>query len=238
MPPPVVVNLAPAALRLSPRRLTPVRVSLPSPAATLRAKFLMECLSDLKKSLIKRGLNLLIQNGKPEDVLPSLAKQFGAHTVFAHKETCSEELLVEKLVIKGLQQVVMNNSSPKLQLVWGGATMYHVDDLPFTPQSIPDVYTQFRKSVESKCSVRSCCKLPVALGPLPRREMEEFGGWVTVPSLEDLGLHDSKCDRGMLFVGGESAALGRVYEYFWKKDLLRVLGSLLDVFLQDMSMKR
>lgn len=49
--------------------------------AALRAQFLMECLADLKKNLLKRGLNLLIQHGKPEEVLPSLAKTFGAHTV-------------------------------------------------------------------------------------------------------------------------------------------------------------
>lgn len=33
---------------------------------------------------------------------------------------------------------------PKLELVWGG-TLYHIDDLPFTPSQLPDVYTQFRK---------------------------------------------------------------------------------------------
>lgn len=26
-----------------------------------------------------------------------------------------------------------------------------------------------------------------------------------------------QCDKGMSFVGGESAAIGRVTEYFWKK---------------------
>lgn len=34
--------------------------------------------------------------------------------------------------------------SPKLVLVWG-STMYHVDDLPFSTNNLPDVYTQFRK---------------------------------------------------------------------------------------------
>ena len=47
----------------------------------LRGAFLMECLADLRNNLIKRGLNLLIRSGKPEDILPSLAKDFGAHTV-------------------------------------------------------------------------------------------------------------------------------------------------------------
>lgn len=41
----------------------------------------MECLVDLRKNLMRRGLNLIIKNGKPEDIIPSLAKNFGAHTV-------------------------------------------------------------------------------------------------------------------------------------------------------------
>ena len=31
-----------------------------------------------------------------------------------------------------------------VQWVWG-STMYHRDDLPFLPDELPDVYTQFRK---------------------------------------------------------------------------------------------
>jgi len=30
---------------------------------------------------MKKGLNLLVQHGKPEEILPSLAKAFQAHTV-------------------------------------------------------------------------------------------------------------------------------------------------------------
>ncbi|KAJ6824632.1 uncharacterized protein M6B38_122920 [Iris pallida] len=189
----------------------------------IRAKFLMECLADLKKNLIKRGLNLLVRNGKPEDILPSIAKAFGAHTVFVQKETCSEELLVERLVMKGLRQVGLSqgDSNTKLQLIWG-ATMYHIDDLPFDVKGLPDVYTQFRKSVEAKCSIRQYCKLPTLLGPSPSNSMEEVGGWGAIPSLTDLGLDEIKCDQGMHFIGGETAALSRVHEYLWKKDLIKV----------------
>uniref|UniRef100_A0A0D9WSW6 Cryptochrome DASH n=1 Tax=Leersia perrieri TaxID=77586 RepID=A0A0D9WSW6_9ORYZ len=149
----------------------------------LRAQFLIECLGDLKSNLMKQGLDLLIRHGKPEDILPSVAKAVNAHTVYAHKETCSEELLVERLVRESLEQVVISQGgaanqkkprNPKLQLIWG-ATLYHIDDLPFSVNNLPDVYTQFRKS-----------------------------------------------EKGMHFVGGESAALGRVHEYFWKKDQLKV----------------
>lgn len=49
--------------------------------ADLRTLFLIECLDDLKKKLMQRGLNLLIQHGKPEEVIPVLVKAYGAHTV-------------------------------------------------------------------------------------------------------------------------------------------------------------
>lgn len=66
---------------------------------------------------------------------------------------------MEKSVSKSLQKVALQSSSgqsnrpgsiknPKLQLVWG-ATMYHIDDLPFNASSLPDVYTQFRKAWRS-----------------------------------------------------------------------------------------
>ncbi|XP_057959258.1 cryptochrome DASH, chloroplastic/mitochondrial isoform X2 [Malania oleifera] len=195
----------------------------------LRAQFLIECLDDLKKNLMKRGLNLLIQHGKPEEILPLLAKSFGAHTVYAHKETCIEELTVERLVSSGLHQVLLPRPCPvglstgsscrnnsKLHLTWG-STMYHVDDLPFDTSRLPDVYTQFRKSVEAKCTIRGCIKVPGSLGPPP-----DVGDWGSVPSIDQLGLHPEKISKGMRFVGGESAALSRVNEYFWKNDLLRI----------------
>ncbi|KAK4854442.1 hypothetical protein QYF36_023900 [Acer negundo] len=200
----------------------------------LRGQFLIECLADLRKNLMYRGLNLMIQHGKPEEIIPSLAKSFGAHTVYAQKETCSEEVNVENMVRKRLGKLVLSSSSssslpskdkfvdlnssksPMLQLIWG-TTMYHLDDIPFNSNSIPDVYTQFRKSVEAKSKVRSCIKIPASLGPPPTVE-----DWGCVPSVDQLGLQSQMVSKGMKFVGGESAALGRVYEYFWKKDLLRV----------------
>ncbi|CAN1825531.1 Cryptochrome DASH, chloroplastic/mitochondrial [Linum perenne] len=168
----------------------------------LRAQFVVECLADLRKNLLKMGLNLLIRLGKPEEILPALASQFSAHTIYAQKETCSEELKVEKLVSRAVGR---KNST--LELVWG-STMYHIDDLPFDVYSIPDIYTQFRKTVEAKSAVRECLKLPLSLAPPP-------------PAVDDWGSLPSMVSKGMRFVGGETAALSRVYDYFWKKSELR-----------------
>ncbi|KAH9760049.1 cryptochrome DASH [Citrus sinensis] len=163
----------------------------------LRAQFLIECLADLRKNLMNRGLNLLIRHGKPEEIIPSLAKSFGAHAVYAQKETCSEELNVERLVRKNLQQVVLSSQSndkstnhPQLKLIWG-TTMYHLDDIPFDHSSLPDVYTQFRKasfvSIEAKCTVRGCIRIPSSFGPPP-----SVVDWGSVPLIEQLELHSPK----------------------------------------------
>ncbi|KAH9798510.1 cryptochrome DASH [Citrus sinensis] len=105
----------------------------------LRAQFLIECLADLRKNLMNRGLNLLIRHGKPEEIIPSLAKSFGAHAVYAQKETCSEELNVERL------------------------------------------------SIEAKCTVRGCIRIPSSFGPPP-----SVVDWGSVPLIEQLELHSPK----------------------------------------------
>uniref|UniRef100_A0A803LYT1 Photolyase/cryptochrome alpha/beta domain-containing protein n=1 Tax=Chenopodium quinoa TaxID=63459 RepID=A0A803LYT1_CHEQI len=176
--------------------------------------------ADLRKNLQKHGLNLLVKHGKPEDIIPALAETFGAHTIYAQKETCSEELNVEVRVNKGLQKVSLPSTvstaqnaakSPKLQLLWG-ATLYYKTDLPFDVRDIPDVYTQFRKSIESKSKIRACVKIPSSLGPPP-----EIEDWGAIPSIDQLGLHNQEVDKGLVFIGGESASLSRVHEYFWKQ---------------------
>lgn len=153
--------------------------------------------------------------------------------------------------------------------------MYHIDDLPFSSSSLPDIYTQFRKvyvffsihfestcyrresltyklvdnqtqSVESKSAIRSCIKVPASLGPTP-----DVKDWGCIPETSALGIQLEKAcniffltlyissykydiliglkvcgfhlfplmqvNKGMAFAGGESAALSRVHEYFWKK---------------------
>nr|GMD08525.1 cryptochrome DASH, chloroplastic/mitochondrial [Ipomoea batatas] len=163
----------------------------------LRAQFIVESLADLKRNLMKRGLNLLIQHGEPEEILPSLAKTYNAHTVYAQKETCSEELNVERAVSKNLRDAIQPSSNSKnatrLELIWG-CTMYHIDDLPFNCKDLPDVYTQFRKSVESKSVIRNCIKIPTSLGPSP-----SVAEWGSVPEVTQLGLQPEKA--GMKFVG-------------------------------------
>ncbi|KAK6912358.1 Cryptochrome/DNA photolyase, FAD-binding domain [Dillenia turbinata] len=144
--------------------------------------------------------------------------------VFALKETCHEEILVERRISEALQNVMLppsaeqtitrsSTKNPKLKLVWGH-TMYHINDLPFDVANLPDVYTQFRKAVEYKCQVRGTIKMPMSLGP-PPKNVGDWGCPLHLISLDSR--RRRQVSKGLRFVGGESAALSRVDEYFWKK---------------------
>ncbi|XP_072269489.1 cryptochrome DASH-like [Pyxicephalus adspersus] len=178
-----------------------------------RLKFLLESVQDLRNTLKKRGSNLLLRRGHPEDVIEGLIKQLGPVSAVAfQQEATKEELDVEKSV----KQVCTSNGV-QIQSIWG-STLYHRDDLPFRHISgLPDVYTQFRKAVETQCKVRPTHQMPEKLKSLPAG-LEEG----SLPTLEDFGQQDPLTDPRTAFPcsGGESQALQRLDYYFWDTNLV------------------
>ncbi|KAG7259523.1 hypothetical protein CRUP_014149 [Coryphaenoides rupestris] len=122
----------------------------------------------------------------------------------------SEERAVERAVKDVCVQMKV-----KVHTCWG-ATLYHRDDLPFPHLArLPDVYTQFRKAVETQSRVRPLIVSPDQLRPLPPG-LEEGA----LPTLEDLGQSEPVADPRSAFPcrGGESQALARLQHYFWDTD--------------------
>jgi deoxyribodipyrimidine photo-lyase len=56
-----------------------------------RAKFLLECVANLRASLRERGSDLIVRVGNPEDMLVNLAKSVGASGLYVHQEVTHEE---------------------------------------------------------------------------------------------------------------------------------------------------
>ncbi|KAM5157863.1 cryptochrome DASH [Mantella aurantiaca] len=178
-----------------------------------RLKFLLESVQDLRNTLKKRGCNLLLRKGHPEDVIEDLIKQLGSVSAVAFQEEATkEELDVEKSV-----KQVCARHGVKVQSIWG-STLYHRDDLPFRHiSSLPDVYTQFRKAVETQCKVRPTNQMPEQLKSFPEGLDEG-----SVPTLEDFGQQVPLSDPRTAFPcsGGESQALQRLDYYFWDTNLV------------------
>ncbi|CAH2281943.1 cryptochrome DASH-like [Pelobates cultripes] len=178
-----------------------------------RLKFLLESVKDLRNILKEKGSNLLLRRGKPEDVLEDLVTKLGSVTAVAlQEEVTKEELDVENAVKK-----VCSQHGVQLQTVWG-STLYHRNDLPFRHISrLPDVYTQFRKAVETQCQVRPSLQMPDRLKSLPAGFEEG-----DIPTLQDFGQEDPVTDPRSAFPcsGGETQALQRLQHYFWDTNLV------------------
>jgi len=198
---------------LDPRHFGTTMFDLPKMSA-FRGRFLRESLEDLRSSYRERGADLVVRQGRPEDVLPDLVRQVDAAEVCLFEEVGTEEKEAED----GVEEALRDTDA--VPAYFWGKTLYHADDVPFDgPDDIPQVYTQFRKGCEKRSSVRSTFPAPESMPPLP--DDLESG---TIPSLDDLGFdHDGVPDeRSVLpFEGGETRGLERIREYIWDRDMLK-----------------
>jgi len=95
---------------------------------------------------------------------------------------------------------------------------------------MPNTFTPFRNKVEKNCKIRAPLSIPKGIGTFPDNfpnAVEKYSS--ELPSLVDLGYTSDHVDhanfqdpRGVMpFKGGETAALERVKDFIWDKDLLR-----------------
>ena len=169
-----------------------------------RLKFLLESLVDLKQKLQNLGNNLYFRVGKPEAIIEELKKQYNCDTLLAQKASAHEESLQEERISKIIDA----------EFIWG-ETLFHMSDLNFHLQDLPDVFTEFRKLVEKRSKVR-----PEIETPLLIKSPENIG--TEIPSLKDLDFEEPETDdRAVLkFIGGATAGLERLKYYLWDKELL------------------
>ena len=113
-----------------------------------RAKFILECVVNLRENLQKVGSNLVIRTGKPEEILAEMAKTHHASWVFCNRERTKEEVEVQDMLEHNLW-------GSGIELVFTrGKMLYHTQDLPVPVQHTPDVFSQFRKETEGITSIR------------------------------------------------------------------------------------
>lgn len=175
-----------------------------------RFQFLLESLADLKQTIQNIGGDLLIKIGKPEDIIPQVCQTYHVQSVYAFKEVASEEVNIGERLEKNLWKL-------KIPLnLYLGNTLYNKEDLPFPIKDIPDVFSNFRKRTERDSFVREEVEKPRKINAPKNLEKS------SVPSICEFGFNEQNSKvKSTLFVGGESAGLKRMHEYFWEKDLLR-----------------
>jgi deoxyribodipyrimidine photo-lyase len=196
---------------IDPRQFGKTAFGFPKTGA-FRTQFLLESLADLRQRLHSIGSDLIVRRGWPEVELPALAQQVNAQAVYYHQEATDEELQVEQAVQDALKAIAI-----QVRSFWGH-TLYHPEDLPFAVSHLPDLFTHFRKQVESASQVRFPLPTPAQLPPIPPIDPGQ------IPTIAELGLEPASPDpRGVLtFQGGETAGLKRLQDYIWEQDCLKV----------------
>ena len=178
-----------------------------------RARFLLESVADLRESWRSRDSDLIIRQGLPEIIIPALVERLGITDVYYYHELTAEEIAVSNALDRSLKLLNVNCKSAWVH------TLYHLQDLPFGLQNLPELFTKFRKDIERDVSIRVALPAPTQLPPLPA-DLDRGD----LPSLGALGLETPPFDpRGVLaFQGGETAGIDRVQDYIWTQDKLRV----------------
>jgi len=90
--------------------------------------------------------------------------------------------------------------------------LYHPDDIKMGFSDIPQVFTNFRKSVEKQSQIRSAVITQAA------EAIKNIENNTEIPSLQDLGFEyfETNQNTAFPFKGGENSALTRLNHYFFK----------------------
>mmetsp|Transcript_28992 Transcript_28992/g.82904 ORF Transcript_28992/g.82904 Transcript_28992/m.82904 type:complete len:575 (+) Transcript_28992:69-1793(+) len=189
-----------------------------------KAKFLLECVSALRRRLEAHGSGLAVGLGGVSDIVPSFST--GCEAVFVTEGFCSEEKRAEAHVARRLV-------CGELKRIWGG-TLFFPTELGNDPDNIPLGHMQFRSNCRSKGRIRDPIPEPSRLPPLP--QWEDMGSETDIlkalefmPSLQDLGFSAAEAEaalvddpRGaMVWKGGEDAAWARLQKWMFDDDNLK-----------------
>ncbi len=182
-----------------------------------RANFLIEAVTDLRRSLQAKGADLIVRIGDPAKVLAELAEDIGAEAVYASKEVTQEETDAESMLSKKLKPLNID-----LDLFWV-STLYHVRDLPFDISRLPAVFTQFRNKIEKYADVREVIPTPerVTLASGQADAPVEAGPMPTLDTFGFPGQYTADVRAAVPFNGGETTAVARLERYIWEKNLIQ-----------------
>ncbi len=177
-----------------------------------RAKFIIECVENLRDSLRELGSELIVRVGKPEEELYKIACQAEASWVFCNRERMDEEVKVQDELERQLWKEAMEIH------YFRGKMLYYTQDLPFPVSHCPDVFTSFRKEVERYVPIREPLPIPNRIN---KPTVKIHPG--SMPALKDFGHEDFETDAraALVFKGGETEALSRLNYYLWESDLIQ-----------------
>lgn len=176
-----------------------------------RIQFLLETLHQLKTALQSIGGDLLVLTDKPENAIPKLLTEHRIRYLFFHHQAGTEEAETVDNINRccNANQIVVN--------VAQGATLFHILDIPFSLGSLPNIFTEFRKTTEKNSRIRPAYVAPQFITSI------KIDGANNIPTPSDLGFTIPEPDprAAILFKGGEDEAIKRLKHYVWDTQAIK-----------------
>lgn len=171
-----------------------------------RQTFLRQALNQLSASLKLMNSDLIEVQGNICDQIKKIADVIGATNIFFEKIIAPEELQQEALIRSlGIPVVTFWQSS-----------MIDPSELPFEPQNMPDIFTEFRKQIELKnIEIKAFVQSPSKLPPLPNIRFESDININFPKEIKDQKSSFPYTED--LFLGGEKTGLAHLENYLLKK---------------------
>ena len=167
-----------------------------------RTKFLLESIQDLKKQLNGINISLIITNQDFETSINSIIEKYNIRRIYMQKEWTRDELAEEKQIPKHINLIK------------------DFDQFLYSPESVKEVYeniprgfSNFRKKCEKYLNI----EYPLQI-PKPLDKKNNIDDVYSIPTLNDLGFEEFRVHKNSVFkfLGGETSAKERVYEYFFE----------------------
>ena len=170
-----------------------------------RLQFLLESLTDLKQNLLQKNISLLFFLDTAENTIPAICKAYNVCSIYKQQEWTHEECLEKKQVQSKLNHIEIIEVYNQF--------LYHPNDILSDPQKIPNVFSNFRKKVEKYVKIQPT----LVIGKTFEKD-NLVSKRTPIPSLKELGFEDLEIDSrtAFPFSGGETAALKRLNDYFFK----------------------
>ena len=177
----------------------------PSRMGSIRARFILESLCDLHRSIKELGGALEFIQGEAVDEIPRLMDRYDAEFCYAQKEDAWEETEQERLLASQINLIL----TP-------GKGIWEEGDLPFALDDLPAVFSSFRRKVEKNMQIRS-------LFPVPKTIPCSWKAKTELPTLSSLGYKEHPRDeRAVLeFRGGTKEARKWMQQWIWERDCLK-----------------
>lgn len=166
-----------------------------------RRSFLEQSVLALQKKLKDLGSDLLTLEGKPEEIIPILIKQFNIDAIHTEKEIATEELFVLSALKQHIDIPIKEFES---------RTLFKEHDLPWPIEQLPPIFTEFRKTIEKQVGLDIISSPEAHIHTLPDISGADISFKWSGSDLSSMNIHPKSAIRA---IGGEEEGLARLMKY-------------------------